>query len=277
MQSHLMKSLVFGATFITLSAFADVPVVDLATNTASTPQQQLSQAIVNPVQESLSLDERVARLEQQVQNIAQMNLSGQISQLQQHIQQLTGQLEVQTHNIKLLNEQQRNFYQDLDQRLSDLKQIVTAGSGDQSTLIPTATTKITSITAKSSDIGQEEQKAYRAAFALLAAKKYDQAIISFKHFLSNYPNGKYVVNAHYWLGEIYSLQGNNEQAAKEFKTVVTQFPKSTKVADSQFKLAVIHAQAGKAEEAKQKFQQIIKAYPNTTAARLAKTQLKQLQ
>jgi len=45
----------------------------------------------------------VARLESQMNNIVRMNLPQQVAELQQQLAQLRGQLQVQAHDLKLLN------------------------------------------------------------------------------------------------------------------------------------------------------------------------------
>jgi len=68
----------------------------------------------------LSDPERLTRLEQQMTNVTQMNLSARLDNMQQQIQQLQGQLEVATHNLQTLTDQQTNFDPRLDQRISQL-------------------------------------------------------------------------------------------------------------------------------------------------------------
>lgn len=287
------------------ATLADVKVVDLSQNATNNNDPSVTssalspQELAAPMDQTLTMDQRVDRLETQVNNLVQMDLSQQISQLQQQVQSLTGQLQVQQHDLDLLNQQQRNFYQDLDQRLSNLKALVTNGSDSGSSdtsnnpstssnsTTPTTATKKESNSDSVSDnssssnaadnvmAGQESK--YQAAFALLTAKKYNQALSAFQQYLTTYPNGTYVANAHYWRGEIYSLLNNNKQAIAEFNTVVNNYPKSDKVADSKFKLAVIDLQSGNVSAAKTTFQQLVKTYPGSTVARLASMQLEQIQ
>ena len=70
---------------------------------------------------NLSEAQRLTRLEQQQNNLANMNLPQQIAHLQQELAQLRGEIQVQQHDLKMLSNQQRSFYQDLDQRLAKLK------------------------------------------------------------------------------------------------------------------------------------------------------------
>lgn len=47
-------------------------------------------------------------------------LLSRLEAAQQEIQQLQGKIEVQAHDLKLLHEQQRAFYEDLDKRLTQI-------------------------------------------------------------------------------------------------------------------------------------------------------------
>ena len=50
---------------------------------------------------TLPIPDRVAHLEQQMQNLVQVNMPDQITNLQQQVQQLSGELQVQQHDIAL--------------------------------------------------------------------------------------------------------------------------------------------------------------------------------
>lgn len=99
-------------------AFAqDVPVVNAY---AITPDQSNSG-------QAVSLESQVAQLQRQVNAMGQMDFLGQINRLQQEIQQLRGQLEVTSHQMKQLQQLQRSMYSDLDQRLSQLSSVKQPG------------------------------------------------------------------------------------------------------------------------------------------------------
>ena len=51
-----------------------------------------------------------------------------------------------------------------------------------------------------------EASAYRAAYALVQGRQFDEAIPAFQQFLQRFPGGLYAANAHYWLGELYLVK-----------------------------------------------------------------------
>ena|SRR3990167_10493160 len=278
---------------VSMMVLADAPVVDLSQSdrtTQSADQNQgtegnqdadvdsgSTQDTYSSSDQSLSLDQRVTKLQNQMDNLANMNLPGKIADLQQQLQQLQGQMQVEQHDLKTLDEQQRNFYQDLDQRLNDLKTLVEKGvPPSSSTTPPSDATDIstpTNTTDTSTSSGNDELKAYQAAFKFISSKEYDKAVDSLQNFLKKYPNGTYAVNAHYWLGEIYYLQTKKDQASQEFQTVINDYPTSSKVSDAMLKYGYILRDQGNSAAAQSEFKKIIKTYPSTSAARLAKLQL----
>lgn len=248
------------------TAFASAPVEDLNGDEQTAAADR----------SSLSVEQRLNLLEQQVSNITQMNLPGKIDGLEQQVQQLNGQVEVQTHSLEALTEDQKKFYQDLDQRLAALKTIVDKGGATTADGAKSSGKTVAAIVPADAQANPNEEKAYQAAFNLLVTKQYDKAIAAFQKFLINYPNGKYAGNAHYWLGEMYTTQNKNQLANTEFTTLITKYPKNGKASDAMLKIAIIHDQAGKHDQAKQELQKVVKQYPGTSAARLASMRLQEM-
>jgi len=252
------------ATAATQNNAAPAPNNSSAENNTVIPEDNASAA------QPLSSEERVDRLEQQMANLAQMNLPQQINELRQELQQLNGRLQVQQHDIQVLSNQQRSFYEDLNRQIQQV-QGGTAAAGQ-----PIAKNASSPSVSEVADANMDDSKAYRAAFDLLMKKQYPAAIHAFRAYLDNHARGAFVANAHYWLGEIYIRQDNVKQAEKSFKALVHQFPKSNKVPDAKLKLAVIHIKMGKVERGRRELQAIKRQYPSSTAAQLASIQLQRM-
>ena len=83
------------------------------------------------------LSQRLARVEQQLQNQGLLNMLQQLEGIQTQLNQLQGEMEVMKRDIEELNKRQRAMYTDLDQRLqgtqanpaTDLTATTGAGSG----------------------------------------------------------------------------------------------------------------------------------------------------
>ena len=230
--------------FISLAFGDEIPIEDFSTQ------------IQQPAQQQPPLEQRVNHTEQQTQNYTQMNSPAQTNDLQQQIQQLRGELETEEHNVQLLNETMHNFYQDLYQRINAINQPST----------PPVTT--TSSENKNNSIVNKQEQAYKAAFNLLSKKKYDDAAMKMQEYLTDYPNSKYVVNAHYWLGEIYYLQSQLKKSINEFQIVINQYPKSAKAPDAILKLGIIYSAQGDYDKSHREFQLVKEKFPNSPAAHL---------
>ena len=276
---------VIGIFFFSHGSFAnvrpDVPVVDATQGNlivpSSTKTGNSNEAKIPSVP---STNLGYNQLSQQVQNLANMNLPQQISELQQKLQQLQGQLRILQHNVELLNIQQRSFYEDLNQRINQMTALSDKGSEpipqnlpkDNTTSTNTVSKKQSTSTAKKTN----EAQTYQNAFQQLMKKQYSDAGKGLKQYLRKYPSGNYADNSHYWLGEIYLLQDQLQKAVQEFNTVINKYKASNKVPDAKLKLASIHLQQGNVALARREMQQVKLAYPDSTAAQLATIQLQRL-
>lgn len=211
---------------------------------------------------TLPLDQRVARVEQQVSNLVQMNFPEQVTKLQETVRQLRGQIEVQAHQIKMLMQnQQPTSKKPTAPIVNDTNPVQSAPSPVQSNTLAERL---------------KDTNTYNAAFNLLREKQLDAAKKAFAGYLKTFQSGQFRANAHYWLGEILMLQYQYSKSVDQFETVIRDFPKSTKVPDAKLKIAMIHLTLGKKAQARKEFKQLKRQYPGTTAAQLASIQLQQI-
>lgn len=261
--------------FLPLSVLADIPVIDithrdktvnvinsdpLRTQTHHYYNEQFNQKSSDST--NLSLEERIKRLERQISYLNQLKLSTEVEQLQRAIEDLRGLVEVQGHELQELQKKQRDLYADLDKRIS-------SDGSSQHYSSPMVHGGLTTT--------DEEVKVYEAAFDLIKKKHYSEAILNLHQYLKQYPDGQYVVNAHYWLGELFVISGDPSQATAEFNMIINNYSHSEKVPDALLKLGIIAADQSNYQEAKEKWQTLVRKYPNSSAARIAKVRLEQLQ
>lgn len=223
-------------------------------------------------------------------------LIDKIQSLQQEIQELRGQLEVQAHDLKLLQQQQVAFYKDLDARLSGGNSAksspskpaldLSAGSKETSpkanvpasnvqaskSIIPTPVPVSTTTTSRVNPA--DEQISYLAAYELVKSKRYDDALNAMNVFVQKYPRGGYTANAQYWLGELYLVKKDYPKSIEHFNVVLQQFPTSSKSAASMLKVGYAYAAQGDKQEARKFLQQVERAYPGTPTAQLANSKLR---
>jgi tol-pal system protein YbgF len=300
-----------------------------------------------PSRSSMSTEQRINLLEQQVRNLTQLDPAVQINRLQTDVDRLRGQVEVQDHTIKQLTEQLRTQYQDIDQRLTQSggqaaskkpgqpssqtatpvttrpkPKPVNTSSFDETADVPAATTTTTTTTKTSKKTGTQpavddgivdpdavdinnadsatktkdnlspaatsaatsggpkdalsEKKDYDAAIALLKKQDYVRATTQLQRYLRDYPNGKYTASSHYWLGKIYSYQGQPDLAISEYNTVITKFPKDPKMPNALLDLGIAYDEAGDWEQAKAQLNKVIKLFPKTETAQLAAARLQKI-
>lgn len=196
-----------------------------------------------------------------------------IQQLQGEVRRLQGEVEEQRHEIDRLKEQGRDRYIDLDQRILDLSEKVSAQPEAASAATGGADAGSSSgmATKEYRQPGAEERKAYQDIVDLIRnQKKYDQAISQLYEFIDKHPEGDLTVNAYYWLGEVYLVKPQLEQAKQAFTIVATRYPDHRKAPDAVYKLGVTLDRLGESDEAKRRMNTVVRDYPNSSAAKLAK-------
>lgn len=266
---------------VTPSTQQQVPLAQTATSPIAQTQQQPTAFSNSEQTQSMSVTERLARLEQQVGYLQQMNLAANITKLQQSIADLQGLIDIQGHKLKQLEDQQRQLYADLDKRIAAISgkpASTSTPAPTTSAATPTNQTDNTSAnTTNNNAASDKEMQMYNSAIEMITNKQYSAATAALQDYLRQYPTGRYVANAHYWLGELYSISGDDDKAANEFNTVVQNYATSSKAADSLLKLASMAFNKAQFDRAKQYWQTLIQQYPNSSAARIASTHLKKLQ
>lgn len=265
-------------------------------------------------QNRLSLSERVNRLEQQVQGgtSSQQNMAdllNRLTELQTEVQNLRGLVEQQAYEIEALKKRARDQYLDLDTRLQSLSQsgmpnnngiapppvpttpTASPGPGDgglmagepeqlppppvsDPSVVPE--TPVTEVPTPVTDAAAERAD-YERAFEALKQGQYADASRQFAGFVRNYPNGEYVDNATYWLGESYYVTQNYKIALETFQQLLSRFPNSGKAADALLKVGYCHHELGDSRKAAETLRGVIQRYPDTPVARLAQSRLRALE
>ncbi|ASQ45136.1 tol-pal system protein YbgF [Legionella clemsonensis] len=305
-KSHrLLLCLCFSWIF-SFQVFAEAPVVDDSENFAILDDDQQA-AIEQPVAKAqlndMDDEEEIALAQDNSDsNNANAGLLDKLHGLQQELQELRGQLEIQAHDLKLLQQQQLAFYKDLDARLRNTNPGKSAQAApaipdnkptelslkpaDIQTPPPAETQARSKIQAEnivtaplnSTSRGNpaDEQISYMAAYDLVKSKRFDDALTAMQRFVVQYPQGGYTANAQYWLGELYLVKSNYAKAIEHFEIVLKKFPSSSKAAASTLKIGYALAASGKIEDARMRLQEVLRNYPDTPTAQLAATKLETL-
>lgn len=225
---------------------------------------------------SFSLGQRLSIQEQQIANLNPLLV--QVDDLTQKVQVLQGKLEEQQHRLKLLEEQIRNQYQDLDKRLTS-RTSGSAGAAISSSPLPaTNIPKPVAVSTATPGVATAAgERTYQAAFQLLKNKQYPLAIQGFEDFIKKYPSDINLPNANYFLGQLYLLKGQPEQSISRFNHFVTTYPQDTRVPDALLQLGLAYFARGEKSTAMDIFKKIIKCHPGTDAAQAARARLQLFQ
>ncbi|MDR1660157.1 MAG: tol-pal system protein YbgF [Desulfovibrio sp.] len=118
--------------------------------------------------------------------------------------------------------------------------------------------------------GQGEEAVYKAALKLAMSGRSAEGISQFRSFLQQYPNGRYAVNAEYWIGECLYAQRNHKDALAQFQLVNTRYAAHHKNADALLKAGMTLNRLGDRQGAAEKYRTLLTAFPNSEAARRAR-------
>jgi tol-pal system protein YbgF len=203
----------------------------------------------------------------------------QLQILQQEVQTLRGQVEEQEYQLQQLKQQRMDDYVDLDRRISELNKAgadataSAASSGSRGNARADRSTSAASAEPSGSS-GDAEFASYSAAVDLATKQQaFDQAIAALDKHLQQYPNGRYAANAHYWLGQIYFVQGNMEEARQAFTRVVEGYPEHNKAEEARYKLGQVYFRLGDRAQARNLIEKV--ANGKSDSAPLARNFLQQ--
>ncbi|MFP6682447.1 MAG: tol-pal system protein YbgF, partial [Gammaproteobacteria bacterium] len=146
------------------------------------------------------------------------------------------------------------------------------------TASPTVTSALPpSIAEQRTTIDNElSETAYRDAFGLLKAGRYEESIMAFNEFLQLYPNSQYADNAQYWLGETHYVKREFEPAVVEYRKLIETYPASKKQSHAMLKIGYSYHELGQLAQASAVLENLRNRYSGTTAARLAEERIQRM-
>lgn len=150
----------------------------------------------------------------------------------------------------------------LEAALEELKQRVSAL--EQSPSSPGAS--------KAKPLGEEEL--YPQALSLYEQGDYEKAEGLFETLLERFPQGKYRLNAEFWLGEIRFRQKKYPEAIARYLEVIEKDPKHPKAPAAYLKMAMSLKELKETERARRALEDLIRLYPDSPQAAEAKKLLK---
>ncbi len=205
------------------------------------------------------------------QDASVANLTQRVSDLEESLRRLTGQIEDANHRADVLQQRIEQMRKDFDYKICTLSAQKLAGatdSSDQSGLacspsgspaagaapaapvmgepsgqpsgvlgtLPAGTPLPSSGTGPAAPAQSGNQTQYNAAMTLLAKAQYDEASGAFRSFADTYPKDDRAPQAIHWIGSIAYMQQDFPGAARAFAEEIKKYPNSPSAADSMLKL-----------------------------------------
>jgi tol-pal system protein YbgF len=220
------------------------------------------------------MEARLIRIERIVENQSLVQLASELETLRSETTAMRGELETLRFETENSDDRQRELYVDIDRRLQVFEaapQAFTPPPSQPSFSAPSEAPPAVAARPAGSD-----QQNYDAAFALLQARKYDEAATAFETFLTQFPTSPRADNAVYWLAETHYVRGQYNDALPVFRRVIEEYPQSDKVPDALLKVGYSQIELGDRTAARTSLQEVMRQFPDTTAARLASQRLDRL-
>lgn len=222
-----------------------------------------------------TLEERVKKLDAQLNSQGLLDLMQQLENLKMELAKVRGQGEVNSHAIGTAENRQKDLYVDLDNRMRKLER-----TGDT----PTATAPVAAATPNATSASSApaptadaaENRAYDSAFNLFKIGNYQAAIVGFQNFVKAYPASPLASNAQYWIGNSYSALRDYKSAIANQQKLLSLYPNSSKVPDAMLNMASSQADLGDKDAARKTLEDIIAKHPASQAADSAKKRLPNL-
>lgn len=237
-----------------------------------------------------ALEERLTRLERQMQSQGLLNLLNQMEALKAEVARLRGAQEEQAYQQGVAEKRTKELFSDLDDRLKELEsrpvavsaapsapavrlqaaqsltQAPAAHAAPPTPATPPALSPAPAAEAPASAPVEGEQKAYDAALALVKSGRYKEAVLAMQAFAKNFPNSGLAANAHYWTGFSYVGMSDFASAAASYQHLIQTYPNSPKTPDAMLSLARAQIQINAAAEATATLEQLIARFPYSNAA-----------
>ncbi len=268
---------------------------------------------VGSVVESQGISLDAARTQSSSNSDALSLLLEQNQQLRAELQALRGIVEEQGFELRKLQRDALNRYTSNDERLTALEGGASASSNvpTQAPLSPSISNSQRDVSSSASNtdntvtaresvddfVGERsslnnlqtsnrrgslqpavlsEQQLYQMAYDSVINSDFERSIAEFDQYMSVYPSGRFVTNAHYWKGQAYLYLERYSEAKESYEIILNRYEDSAKLADAMYGLGLAYQGLGNVTQARQLLNEIKRRFPNTGVANLADTKLLQL-
>lgn len=210
-------------------------------------------------------EERIIRLEAQLQNQGLLNLLNQVEALKSEVARLRGGQEEQAYRLESADKRSRELFADLDDRIKELSSRPAPPA--DAVRLQVAQTLTAAVPPPQAPVESEnEAQAYESAHAMVKSARYQEAVVAMQAFLKQYPNSTLAPNALYWTGFSYVGQSDFKDAAAYYQRLLKEYPLSPKAPDAMLSLARTQVQMNDPDAARATLDQLTAKYPQSKAA-----------
>jgi tol-pal system protein YbgF len=214
-------------------------------------------------------EDRIGRLETQLQNQGLLNLLNQVEALKIEVARLRGGQEEQAYKLDNADKRTRDLFADLDGRVKELASRPAAPSAD-AVRLQVSQSLVAAVPPPAPVDSEAEARAYEAAQSLVKGGKYKEAVAAMQGFLKQYPTGALAANALYWTGFSHVGLSDFKSAAVSYQRLLKDYPVSPKAPDALLSLARAQVQMNDADAARSTLDQLIAKHPQSKAAESGK-------
>lgn len=197
-----------------------------------------------------------------------------LENLENELARLANIIDSNSFEISKLDDSNQARYVDLDKRIHELEAIILLSSedeGEEETEKELFENPLAELIEKDGD--QEEFNLWSNTIKLIDNSRYSEASENLRLLILSYPEGAYVADSYFWLGEIYYLQEMYEDASETYQSLISNFPDHERVSSSLFKLGLIYLKLENVDQAIAFFDRVILNYPKSGAAVLSEQEL----
>lgn len=222
--------------------------------------------------QSLTIDQRMNRVEQQMTNLQHSDSSSRLSALQNEVQSLRGQVEELTHQLQQMQSQQRSMYSDLDKRINS-KQVVAKVTPQTA---ETDNAAITPLKTRPKKTAAKKSKTLLSAAPIPAADEPaadDQAVVPPKPTPAIKPvaQAKSDPSPHAEQEELqlyqnaYDLikESKFDQAIGVLQNMLKKYPSGQSAANAHYWLGELYGLQKKSDQAAIEFATVVNNYPDS--------------
>ena len=166
---------------------------------------------------------------------------------------------------------------DVLNKLAQQLQIPGTASTASSEAATQAETPVSGTAKPSAEAGGSPESAYEHAYQEFQQNQYENALASFRNFLSHYPDSTLVPNAHFWIAECYVKKRDYQKSLSAYEQVIRYHPRSGKASIALYRKALVLLELKDKMAARTALKKLITDYPKSEESKQARTKLATLQ